>query len=120
MKTYTRVVIDMVTWKTLEEDWYHHDGPVALCKGPTPPKIPPPPTPPPIPEPPDLELTEERKRQEFLDQMLYRMQRGRRSTLTASRAGTLGGSTIMTERELAKRPGATPGMVGVSPSVLGR
>lgn len=33
MKIYNRVVIDMTTGKTIEEDSYEYNGQVALCKG---------------------------------------------------------------------------------------
>jgi hypothetical protein len=33
MKIYTRVVVEMFTWKVLEEESYEYTGPVALCGG---------------------------------------------------------------------------------------
>ena len=33
MKIYNKVVIDMATGETVEEDSYEHEGSVALCKG---------------------------------------------------------------------------------------
>lgn len=33
MKIYKRIVIDMDTWETIEEDSYEYDGPIALCGG---------------------------------------------------------------------------------------
>jgi hypothetical protein len=33
MKIYTRIVVEMFTWKVLEEESYEYTGPVALCGG---------------------------------------------------------------------------------------
>lgn len=33
MKIHTKIVIDILTYKVLEDEWYEYDGEVACCKG---------------------------------------------------------------------------------------
>ena len=77
MKVYTRVVIDIESGRFEEEDEVRYDGPVALCKGYELPKMPKLPKPPPLPLPPDMKVSEEKKKQEYLDKLLLRSQKSR-------------------------------------------
>ena len=92
MKVYSRIVIDMGSGLVVDELYESYKGPVALCKGPDIPTPPPPPKPPPLPMPPEIAVTEEKKRQEFLDKMLLQ-QRKRGEFLRLNQQGSVLGGT---------------------------
>lgn len=97
MRVYTEVVFDMRTGRMVGQSYKLYDGEVALCKGPDVPTPPPPPKPPPLPMPPEIAVTEEKKRQEYLDKMLL-MQRKRSDFLRFNQQGPVlsgTGSTLM-------------------------
>lgn len=92
MRIYTRVVIDMLSGSVDEVDMMEYEGPVDLCKGEVHiPPMPPPPKPPPLPPPPEAPQVEQRKRSEYLDQLLLRMKKAQAFKFPGSNAMGLGG-----------------------------